>query len=650
MDDVTIVAEDRLKAWSDSIEHLSNAATFGFSDFEAAGFQGSVPYFLSSYSNLITALSEISREIFKHESATESLFNRAVETLERYFEHVRDNSEEFTAYRNFHYEIFVRVGLLSRQPFISFDGNISRHIRTMAVLVADLSPHAAEAWSDGDLVGYERAAKAFEDFTELEIAHRENEADYRDLVFRSQELVSEALVGLRLPTYLTQVQTNVFDDNTRPTYVDFSCNSDEYLYGQGRRPGVLDLKRRLGGQLTPEETERVDQARKTTKQTTRKRPASTPKAPLEPKRPRTIGRGYTMSIENVLADIAEIHNDARFNVTSWAPSRDPIRTPPVANRQETLENYRPNLLKMLRQYRKHYYLPEDPPKEQHDRDVLLGRLEGEFETLRADIARKGVNTTSRGRLKEARLSAYALRYLRSLHMQLLLTSTPPIEAERLNQALIDRLDDWVLFEQAWNAGDEKSQREARSVSSKTTFGGYVDQRNQNINTWRELQNQLRSGPSEEAEEAEEPVKEESEEEEEVVEEEEHPEKTTEVVEPSGVKEGDIKNLKITGNYYIFRPGRPGRTVYVSEKDERQRYERAVARAIDSALGQREGGEVDKKREEHRLENERIERVGTSLAAKGPPDYEQIPRTTVFEKLAYMVVMTHWRFFQARAIL
>ncbi|KAI0112823.1 hypothetical protein F4776DRAFT_640033 [Hypoxylon sp. NC0597] len=632
-DDPTSV-EIGMEAWTKAIDQIDVVAENGFGDFEAAGHRSIGAYYVSLYTTLKNTMGEISNEFYKDDKANEkALFKRAVGILDKFHKYAQGSREALLETKNFHYKLWIRLDDFGHQPWTSYDIDIQKHIQRMIVLTVGLQPPFEQAWKDGDLINHKRFQVAYESFLQLDDKNAYDDVERRNFVLRSQQLVQQALIGLRLLTVSTDLQVNWTNNEIRPTYVDFPYGSEEYFYGLGSRPGVLNIKLKLGGKITPEE-------RKKMKKATKKRPApaSAPEQ-RQGKRPRP-NWGYTMTMENVDADIEDIYHDAAFRNVTKRPSADILVTPLTANRATTLANYRDDLTKIIRRHRSAYYKPETPPTSQVDRDRLIERIEKEIPALR-DMA-KEVRTSSTAKLKRAKLAAFSLRFLRALHMKLVLSSTPPVSNEQMNRALTGRMEDWSTFERTWNESDAKTRLIPRlTLELQREIDDAFRARSANILDWTLLLNQLRSGLGPDVPEEPEPPQERQE-----------PEESPDQNQP---KEQTKVSYKLDPNdttMWFIEPRRPARSVYVSEKIDRRQEERARARAIDSALMQtgKKEGRLHRLEEKYRAEDKLSDAVAAALAKKGPPDYAKIPVETVLEKITYMIVIHHWRLFQTARIL
>ncbi|KAI1801465.1 hypothetical protein F4811DRAFT_534541 [Daldinia bambusicola] len=663
-------------------ERIENVALYGFTDYEASGFHHPAPYFVHLYTQLIQLMGETALEAHNGGGKNgKDLFAREVTFLETCHEFVRDNAEELLKFKDFHYKLWARLEDFCSHGWTSYDKRISRHITRVSFLLGDIAPPPAQSWEGDTLPAHGRFVRAYDDFMKLEDRRLRNDQDRRTLMLYSQEILDQALLGLRMPMVSIDIQEELFREGARPTYIDFPYGSDEWLYGLGQRPGVLELRRKIGGPLTPEQEERIKRAKaykepqelkkpqepkKPTepKQSTRKskkRPAPVMPIQRAPKRPR-ISDNYTITTDNVEADFQDIHSTATFLDITERPDIERLLNPTVENRDETLIAYKPEFSKVLRQYRLNLFRPEEPPVSQEQRNQLLRQMDNEIPRLRAEIHKKSDMVTSAVKLKEARVAAFALKFVRTLYMKLLLISDPAPSANRMRQALRDRLDDWILHEQAWNAADEKAIKNPRTIGSrKVWLMRYVDSRNESIDRWWTLRDQLDAWIRDEADRQEldklgegyeEDEEDEEEEEEPVPADEEQPEKETHSVGDGASKPASEPQEKATTKaaekpppVYWMEPRKPCEPVFVDERAERRREERYRARSLEELLGPPQPGQPYLDLERYRLEDEQSAKLAAAFPERGgPPGFELMPHDTVYDKIIYMLVMSHWRYF------
>ncbi|OTB16241.1 hypothetical protein K445DRAFT_21881 [Daldinia sp. EC12] len=694
-------------------EWIESAGLYGFTDHDVNGYHSAAPYFLHLYSRLLQLIRETALAMQKPNGQNErALLSREVKFLEICHEFVRDNAEELFKTKDFHYKLWARVEDFSRQGITSFDNRMSRHITRMSFLLGDHAPPPSESWQGDTLPSHGRFVRAYDEFLELDDRPLRNDVDRRLLMFLSQEVLAQALLGLRMPMVSLSVQENLFVEGARPTYVDFPYGSDEWLYGLGERPGVLELRRQIGGQITPEQEERIKRAKaiknteepkqpinpkqptdpkqpadSTRSAESRKRPAPYVPVQRDPKRPRAIDN-YTITNDNIEADIQDIYSTAKFLDMSNKPDIARLLNPTAENREDTLNAYESELHKVLRQCRLNIYKPENPPQTQAERDRLMRQIENQIPRLRDEIHKKSDMITSASKLKEARVAAFTLKFIRTLHMKLLLASDPPPSVSQMRHALRDRLDDWILHEQAWNAADEKAIKHLRPgfAAKKNWLMKFVDARNQNIQNWWTLRDQLDEAIREEAlsgvggegndsgnggggggggGEAQEQAK----------------TGETQPAKDQPAKDQPVDNQPVDNQpadnqpadnppapgeetkqaeetkepkrapLYWLEPRKAPTTVYFDEREEARREERARARAMERLLGPPSPGESYLDEERYRLEDEFSAKLAAAFPAHGgPPAHETIPRETVYDKIIYMFVMTHWRYFAGIAII
>ncbi|KAI0851991.1 hypothetical protein F5Y00DRAFT_274245 [Daldinia vernicosa] len=640
-------AEPTAESLTIRLERIETAGLYGFTDFGTAGFHEAAPYFISLYTSLIQLLGEIARVKVKDGADAErELFGRGVKFLDTCHDFVRDNIEELMKFKNFHYKLWARLENFSQQPFTSSNKNISRHITQMTLLAGNNAPPASQSWVGDALPEHKRFVRAYNEFMGLEDWQLRTDADRRELIFFSQEILDQALLGLRMPMVSIQIHKELFREGGRPTYIDFPSDAEEWLYGLGQRPGVLDLKLKLGGKLTPEEEEKKKQAQ----QEPKKRPQPSSESNQPGLKKTRLLENYTITMDNVDADIEDIYSDAAFMDVFERPGYERLLNPTVENREDTLNSYAPEFSKRLRICRRNYYRPEAPPSSQDRRDQILKQMENDIPRLRDEIHEKAEIITSPSKLKEARVAAYTLKFIRALYMKLVLSATPEMSSDKMNRALRDRLDDWILHEQAWNAGDDRAINNPRTAAArKSWLMRFVDARNENIEKWWVLRDQLDAQINSQAKRDAEADNSEAQGEKEK--EKEAPEKAGDKTEPANKpEEAEKKAAKRTPVYWV-EPRKPSKTVFFDERFERRREDRARAAAKTRLIGPPAPGQYYSNEEQYRLEDEHSAQLAINFPSQGgPPKFQDMPKNTIYDKIIYMLVMTHWRFYQGLSVI
>ncbi|OTB04267.1 hypothetical protein M426DRAFT_23130 [Hypoxylon sp. CI-4A] len=674
------VEDARLAPWIDRVTQIENELYAGFVDYEAIGHSTMGTYFLSSYSDLTGVIREISTGIAGDKTGkVRPLFTHTVGLIRRFAEFATPNIDELRKLKDFHYKLKKRNRDIFMAPYITFDPNVTHYAGLLEDLASSITPTINEIWTNGELPYHKSFQQTFERFLTLDKRRLGSEHDYRHLCFLSQQCIENAWIALRVPsdTYW-RLRVDLFKDHLRPTYVEYSCKTDEFLYGKGKRPGMLNIKLLLGGQITPEQQKRLDQAKGDTK----KRPASSKDQEQSNTKKRRIERPYSMTIEDVEADILDIYSDAWFRMLRQKPTK--LVTPTVQNRENTLLAYREDFTRRLRYYRRTFFQPEEPPTDYHKRAGHIMRLKEEMAELRKDFDRRAIATTSASIIKEARLDAFSLKFLQSLHLKLLLGQDPPASNQEINQALKDRLSDWILFERAWSAGDIKSTAlERTSAATKELLRSLVRRRRQNINHLSELVEQFREleilgfeaggkegrvdKPEETIQDSEaNPTTETRKEGEQSQKQQDQIKQQQQQQEPpvpsarenpqayfAAVVEGRASyplELRKIGAVPSIEKRRFGRSVYVDYQLEEREKERAVMKVKVDAIGDPMKPFQEEQERRYAREDAVAANVTTEIAKGGPPDHDSLPTETVWDKLAYMIVLTHWRFYRVGPII
>ncbi|KAI5864378.1 hypothetical protein GGS23DRAFT_620214 [Durotheca rogersii] len=653
----------RYTHWANQLRRLQTAVANGFKDYQIENLHSSPPYFLMVYNRTHDFLRGVSRELAKPSTADEGIMRLIYggsELLEACRIYLQQNASALMSFNGFHSQLLSQLDALSRQPFVSFDSAIETHIQRMTWLVTDLAPKREAAWKNKDLINSDKFQKAYNAFIDLQYDDRWGDSERRFFVAESQRILEDAFLGLGLPVTLARIPSGLFDDSRRPTYVDYAADDDRFFYGEGVRPGVYSVILQLGGTLTRQQRAGIRKAMgaratpKASKPPSRaSKKSQKPPAPKRkkrsgrsgrtkgraPKRRRTDG-GYSMDMKNADADIEDVYSDARFDGVAARPL-DQLVTPTAANREAMLSSYRRDFVAILGEAHARFYDPRSGPPARAGRDGVLAALEAGIEEQRARAARDGVAGAGAGRLKQAKLAAFALKYLRALHTKLVLASPPAPGARLPAAALAARLDDWILHERVWNAGDAKSAAAPRtSAATRALLREDIARRDANIASWEALRAALEEEEGEEEEEDEEYKEEEDDDDDDKGEGKE------------GGAQGAGSEPPAPPFHFLaqtLEPGIPGQFVFLDKRGERRREERRraeIARAGRAPESFGGGG----REEEYAREDALREAARAAFRTGGPPGYQGIPQAAVYQRLIYMIVLTQWRCYQARFLL
>ncbi|KAJ2992730.1 hypothetical protein NUW58_g2065 [Xylaria curta] len=264
----------------------------------------------------------------------------------------------------------------------------------------------------------------------------------------------------------------------------------------------------------------------------------------------------------------------------------------------------------------------------------------------------------------------------------LVSGDPGASAKEMKAGLIGRLDDWILYEEAWNVA-EQLILERTGITSQlfVTIEGQIKQRNANIARWKEMREEVEKRPDSgkggheispdqtTQEETEVGEEEETDEEQEVLsldlvlsseEDEEGGGNGTEKEEgeeggkdggkedeeKGGEKNTDPWDKQLTEESIqigcillqgIIQPKLPNAGNYLLDwREERRRRHWFNSLAYARLTGSSEPEWTHKS-------------PFDPFAADGPPNYRKLPRKTVWDRLQYMWVLTWWRCYQLREL-
>ena len=189
-----------------------------------------------------------------------------------------------------------------------------------------------------------------------------------------------------------------------------------------------------------------------------------------------------------------------------------------------------------------------------------------------------------------------------------------------------RLDDWILHEQALNAGDRHIM--ARLKMDKGALNKLqqeVTGREANIARWAEMKDQMfeDSGISLGFDDDDDGS--------DILNSQEMPEKDDPVLDKDTIRKATILLNS------VLKPSLPDSSDYALDvREERRRRRWHEQTALARLAGDPTPQWTHKK-------------VVDPFTAGGPPDWETLPRESYWERLEYMWIMTHWRFYQLREL-
>ncbi|KAI0541899.1 hypothetical protein GGR58DRAFT_510695 [Xylaria digitata] len=701
-------------------------AGFGthFTDWKEQGYTSPDDYFLQTYETTVDTLKHITDEKWKDDADPslkgdlDSLFAHALMLLPKSVEHVRTTGPRLG---RLHKKLLGAMLRLAERGDVTGSNGLGVHLAAMGDQLSRIKPPPRAAWNAAtkDLHESEEFEDLFLQFLSLKKDPHNKQKHHELYVYSSHRLLGRALRALSLPEHEAYPENNFFNNESRPTFVEYPYGSKEFFYGRGSRPGILHIKSKLGSPLTADEKkilrgldkekseeatkEKVGAAKK--KQNEQKKTQNTKKKGSEEKdtkgkkKQSTAEKGnkkrskpgsskgskrlrtkwnYTMTLVNAAADVEDILRVSKYkgmwDSDAERPDGNRLVTPTVEIRKTTLVAYREDLRYIIEDlFKNKFRTPTSRaklPQTADERKAWLDLADRELRLARAVVLDLMEKATSPAKAKQLRLAAYKLKLARALHMLGLLSGEPAASAEEIRQGLQDRLEDWALYEEAWNVSELVTlQRQGVTQELWDTITGNVKERAENVARWAEMHDQLRKesasgkkGKDEKKDKGEKKSKGEeekpgktftpiyssssSEEEEEDEEEEEIKEEEEIEVDNSGlvdVPEGEIflTDEEISNGRRLLRnvlhPRRPNAGDYLldsREEGRRRRWFRAMA------VAKLTGQPIPKWT--HKAPSD-------PFAAEGPPGWENIPISSVWDRLQFMWVHTNWRFFQLREL-
>ncbi|KAI3318518.1 hypothetical protein HD806DRAFT_511882 [Xylariaceae sp. AK1471] len=595
--------QERLNNLITVVDRLEEGFSSEFADWESKNLPSAEDYFEWTYSEIIRTLRRITDEKFKDnadptlKSSFDALFARAVGLLSRSVEHVRKVNVSLGP---LHKRLLADMFRLAETQYCSGLNGLSMHLISMGNQLRQIWPPAREAWEeDGtDLKPDEEFERVYEAFENLE-----NTGQY-DLYSRDSWLqLKAACRALHIPEREALPGQDFFHNETRPTYVDYSCTSKEFLYGIGGRPGILSIKRRLGGPLTVEEEEKIKEAAQ--KRGKKRRARNRARKEVGGSKRARTQLGYTMTRVNAAADVEDILRDSKYPDMA-TPTAERLVTPTCKNHEHILKAYGKDLRGIVNAiYKVKFNLPTSTaklPQTPAERNTWLKRATTDINSTRAMVNMYIGSTNSPAKAKKLRLAAYRLKLTRAIYMLGLLSGEPSASPAEIKNGLQARLDDWILHEQAWNAADRFQISRRLKQETLNALQANIQERDNNINRWRRMRDDLDNQPP--------------------------PENTN--VPDNGVEEVPREEEDDDDENGEEEEGLPWLT------DEEIRNATSLLDGVLVPRKPKASGSFPAYKE-----------VTDPFAAGGPPDHDQLPLGSVWGRLQHMWVMTHWRFYQLR---
>ncbi len=713
---------------------LETGFSTNFTESDKKKHANAEEYFLSTYSGIVDVLRLIEGEKWKDDvdqnlkDDLNKLFTRVLALLPMSVEYVRNSGTRLT---RVHKGLLEAMFRLSKRADCTADGLLV-HIVKMDSQLGKIRPHPREAWNAdaSDLNSSAEFEGIFREFGRLEKDPENKQVQHAIYAAGSYHLLQSALRSLHLPEEYAYPEKDIFSKETRPTYVEYPYGSNEFFYGKGSRPGILSVKSKLGSPFTPaQKTDPKGIAHKVTEKVKVEKSndvkenssANIKKAAIEliaeerkgqkgkektkggnmkgknkekrqkkrsksdkyrgSKKPRTKW-GYAMTSVNAAADVEDILRDSKYTDLRAGdvgrPDSNRLVTPTVEIRKTTLVAYRDDLRYIIDEiYKKRFGTPTNVaklPQTPGERKAWLDRATREIDWARANVNKLMDTATSPAKAKQLRLAAYKLKLVRSMYTLGLLSGEPAASEQEIGDGLIRRLDDWILYEEAWNVS-ELITLERKNITQELwdTITAQVNERVNNITRWLDMREELdgekparakkenpkKGGGEDDDEDDEDDDDEDKDDEgkgdedkgdedkgdenkEEVrmgvdnEEDEEEIEKAKQKQKKKAAEDKEITNGRIVLRNALH-PKLPNAGDYLLDPwEEKRRNEWFRAMALAKLTGRPIPPRTHKA-------------PFDPFAAGGPPGWEKLPLETVWDRVQYMWVLTYWRFFQLREL-
>lgn len=420
------------------VERLENAFITSFANWDQLNMPSAAHYFQKTYAEIIRTLSIISEEEWKEDVDPQlklnlgALFKRAVALLPMAIMYAKEARDDLWPV---HKALLSSVRELGERRDVTGTNGLVVHIIRMYKYLEEIWPPARQAWAQSgtDLKPDSQFGLIYEEFCGLDNELRDLQGDYERYARNSWQLLTKAFQALHLPESELHPGAGFFNNDTRPTYVSFACNSKEFLYGKGKRPGILSVKARLGGPLTADQQNSLEGAAK----------MSNKKSSLQhPTRAGTEGP-YKMARMNAIADFRDVLRDSEAlspgDQHLARPGADVLVTPTWEVRREILVPHRRELEAIIgRIYKEKIKMPVDEtslPKTYDQRADWLRPIAEKIKKARAAINHNMIYDNSSNKAKNLRLAAYELKLHRAIYMIGIFSGIPAARRQEVKDAL-----------------------------------------------------------------------------------------------------------------------------------------------------------------------------------------------------------------------
>ncbi|KAK7946032.1 uncharacterized protein PG986_010353 [Apiospora aurea] len=579
-----------------------------------------------------------------------------------------------TERREWHPELRALYQELNLPLFSQDDTNeaLGEHTSNIAQFLNDHRPNTEDAWEAGELMNDGSFIDTFKEFQALPSSATElkTDIDRKDLLHSSAHLLREACHELQVDWRAVDIEwKELVDPKSRPAYTKVHWKRDAFKRGSGMddaeefNPGTFSVKEALGYRDRQREQSPDPPVKKQRNTAFKRGPddsgevddesppaakrakaaAAKPKPPRIAKNTKEPVRGETdpatvqfTEMRSADTDIQwlesytmsyEAGQDRRRDLASLLA--DPLLPYPSAAAKSYRGDFQ-NIVRSLRLLKNRVYGETTAASAQ---PTLAAELADAHDRVRAGVRSHQGKRDNRS-LKAQRLAAFRLVYLRVLILRREMGLAAQGGGQQKGGPSLDelharRLEDWIDHETAWNEADVVTIGRLRATATATRrkYDERVRKRNASIKRWTEKIEELRK-----KDEAEQQKQREE-------------EKTTAaevlVVDPTPTPNKVVEEDEKEEEKWEEEPTAP-----VLSKTARHQLETRYQGSILADFPRRYQGARRMDSKYWSTTDSRSLSGVDAFRPGGPPGWETMPTETTWEKLQYMVVLTHWRFLKA----
>lgn len=235
-------AQERVNNLTVEVERLEAIFASNFAQWNKLNLPSAAHYFQSSYAEVIDVLARISTEERAKDVDENSkphlkaLFKRSVKLLSR---SVRYAKKAKSAIGPVHKLLLADVRRLNQRHDLNGVNGLLKHMVKMSSQLASVWPPAREAWTENgsDLKPDKEFDAVFQRFRDLDKKlSRRTQDDYELYAQQSWILLRDACKALHIPEIHADPGEDFFNNETRPTYLDYPQRSrSAYTVGASGR-------------------------------------------------------------------------------------------------------------------------------------------------------------------------------------------------------------------------------------------------------------------------------------------------------------------------------------------------------------------------------------------------------------------------------